>query len=192
MLTDGYVPYRFWCFVSCDDGTRELVFDEIIDPNGEWETASLKEIFKDELEARDGDLHISLNCVTGGLRCCLDIFDLLYMYSLSGNTVTVTIENFVSGAPVVIMMAADFVNAKKTKDYKFGPSILLTEPKMAMFGSLDELKKDLDTFSEMRENYIEKICVFTKLNKADLVKMMADETWLDEEKMREYGFITAR
>ena len=140
------------------------------------------QMFKDELNAGEGDITVWINSPGGDCVAAAQIYNMLIDYK--GN-VTVKIDGIAASAASVIAMAG-------TKVLMSPVSMLMIHNPMTMaFGNTAEMQKAIDMLGEVKESIINAYELKTSLSRAKLSRLMDAETWMNANKAVELGFADA-
>ena len=136
-------------------------------------------MFKDELNAGEGDITVWINSPGGDCVAAAQIYNMLIDYK--GN-VTVKIDGIAASAASVIAMAG-------TKVLMSPVSMLMIHNPMTMaFGNTAEMQKAIDMLGEVKESIINAYELKTSLSRAKLSRLMDAETWMNANMAVELGF----
>lgn len=144
------------------------------------------QLFKDELNAGNGDITVWINSPGGDCVAAAQIYNMLTNYK--GN-VTVKIDGIAASAASVIAMAGNTVLMSPVS------MMMIHNPATAAFGDHAEMQKAIDMLAEVKESIINAYAIKTGLTRAKLSHLMDSETWMDANKAVELGFaddITSR
>ena len=137
------------------------------------------QMFKDELNAGEGDITVWINSPGGDCVAAAQIYNMLIDYK--GN-VTVKIDGIAASAASVIAMAG-------TKVLMSPVSMLMIHNPMTMaFGNTAEMQKAIDMLGEVKESIINAYELKTSLSRAKLSRLMDAETWMNANMAVELGF----
>ena len=172
---------KFWNWIHDDSGGRVLRLEGPIDSESFWGDEITPAMFREELEAEEGDVTVWINSPGGNVFAAAEIYTMLKEYA---GAVTVRIASIAASAASVIAMAGTKV---------FMPSnatMMIHNAIMGCYGNSAELRKaadDLDVINEASCNsYLAKS---DKLSREELTAMLDAETFLTADKALEYGLI---
>lgn len=137
------------------------------------------QLFKDELNAGNGDITVWINSPGGDCVAAAQIYNMLTNYK--GN-VTVKIDGIAASAASVIAMAGNKVLMSPVS------MMMIHNPATAAFGDHAEMQKAIDMLAEVKESIINAYAIKTGLTRAKLSHLMDSETWMDANKAVELGF----
>ena len=136
-------------------------------------------LFKDELNAGDGDITVWINSPGGDCVAAAQIYNMLVDYS--GN-VTVKIDGMAASAASVIAMAGNEVLMSPVS------MLMIHNPATIAMGDHNEMQKAIDMLSEVKESIMNAYAIKTGLSRAKLSHLMESETWMNANKAVELGF----
>ena len=148
---------------------EESWFDDDITP----------QLFRDELNAGNGDITVWINSPGGDCIAASQIYSMLMDYK--GN-VTVKIDGIAASAASVIAMAGTKVFMAPTA------LMMIHNPATMAFGDHVDMKKAIDMLNEVKESIINAYEIRTNLSHTQLSHMMDDTTWMNAKKAIELGF----
>ena len=100
---------KFWNFVKNEAGERTLRLEGPIDSDNLWGDAVTPQMFRDELEAEDGDITVWINSPGGSVFAAAEIYTMLCDYSSKRGKVTVKVDAIAASAASVVAMAGERV-----------------------------------------------------------------------------------
>ena len=148
---------------------EESWFDDDITPR----------MFKDELNAGNGDVTVWINSPGGDCIAASQIYTMLMDYK--GN-VTVKIDGIAASAASVIAMAGTKVLMAPTA------LMMIHNPMTGAFGDHEDMQKAIEMLNEVKESIINAYEIRTNLSRAKLSHLMSSETWMNAKKAIELGF----
>ena len=140
------------------------------------------QMFKDELNAGEGDITVWINSPGGDCVAAAQIYNMLIDYK--GN-VTVKIDGIAASAASVIAMAGTKVLMSPVS------MLMIHNPMTLAFGNTAEMQKAIDMLGEVKESIINAYELKTSLSRAKLSRLMDAETWMNANKAVELGFADA-
>ena len=140
------------------------------------------QMFKDELNAGDGNITVWINSPGGDCIAAAQIYNMLTDYK---GRVTVKIDGIAASAASVIAMAGDTVLVSPVS------MIMIHNPATMAFGDREDLSKAMDMLDSVKESIMNAYVVKTGLSRNKLSAMMDAETWMDARKCVELGFADA-
>ena len=136
------------------------------------------QLFKDELNAGNGDITVWINS-PGGDCVAAQIYNMLSNYK---GKVTVKIDGIAASAASVIAMAGDTVLVSPVS------MLMIHNPATIAWGDHAEMQKAIDMLAEVKESIINAYVLKTGLSRSKLSHLMDAETWMDANKAVELGF----
>jgi len=136
-------------------------------------------MFKDELNAGNGDITVWINSPGGDCVAAAQIYNMLMDYK--GN-VTVKIDGIAASAASVIAMAGTKVLMSPVS------MLMIHNPATIAWGDHTEMQKAIDMLAEVKESIINAYVLKTGLSRARLSHLMDAESWMDANKAVELGF----
>ncbi len=136
-------------------------------------------LFKDELNAGEGDIVVWINSPGGDCVAAAQIYNMLMDYK---GSVTVKIDGIAASAASVIAMAGTKVLVSPVS------MMMIHNPVTVAMGDAAEMEKAIAMLSEVKDSIINAYEIKTNLSRARLSHMMDAETWMDAHKAVELGF----
>ena len=179
---------KFWNWknrVVQDSGTDGETTERVLELNGTIAEESwfdddvTPQLFKEELNAGNGDITVWINSPGGDCVAAAQIYNMLTDYS--GN-VTVKIDGIAASAASVIAMAGDTVLVSPVS------MMMIHNPATIAWGDSAEMQKAIAMLDEVKESIINAYEIKTGLDRKKLSKLMDAETWMDANSAVEYGF----
>ncbi len=137
------------------------------------------QLFKDELNAGNGDITVWINSPGGDCVAAAQIYNMLTNYK---GKVTVKIDGIAASAASVIAMAGDTVLVSPVS------MLMIHNPATIAWGDHAQMQKAIDMLSEVKESIINAYVLKTGLSRPKLSHLMDAETWMDANKAVELGF----
>ena len=137
------------------------------------------QLFKEELEAGDGDITVWINSPGGDCVAAAQIYNMLMDYK---GKVTVKVDGIAASAASVIAMAGAKVLMSPVS------MLMIHNPATIAFGDKAEMEKAIDMLSQVKESIMNAYEIKTGLSRARLSRMMDAETWMDANKAVELSF----
>jgi len=169
---------KFWNWAETEEG-RTLYLDGAISTDTWYEDDITPKIFKQELNAGQGDITIWINSPGGDCIAASQIYNMLMDYK--GN-VKVKIDGLAASAASVIAMAGSEVHISPTG------LMMIHNPMTIAFGDTVEMEKAISMLSEVKESIINAYELKTGLSRAKLSHLMDQESWFNAKKAVELGF----
>ena len=175
---------KFWNWSNSTDEnetnhTRVLSINGPIAEDSWFDDDVTPALFKDELNAGDGDITVWINSPGGDCVAAAQIYNMLVDYS--GN-VTVKIDGMAASAASVIAMSGDKVLMSPVS------MLMIHNPATIAMGDHNEMQKAIDMLSEVKESIMNAYAIKTGLSRAKLSHLMESETWMNANKAVELGF----
>lgn len=148
---------------------EESWFDDDITP----------QLFRDELNAGNGDITVWINSPGGDCVAAAQIYNMLMNYK--GN-VTIKIDGIAASAASVIAMAGTKVIMSPVS------MMMIHNPATAAFGDSADMQKAIAMLDEVKESIINAYEIKTGLSRTKLSHLMDAETWMDANSAIEMGF----
>ena len=137
------------------------------------------QLFRDELNAGNGDITVWINSPGGDCVAAAEIYNMLMNYN--GN-VTIKIDAIAASAASVIAMAGTKVIMSPVS------MMMIHNPATAAFGDSADMQKAIAMLDEVKESIINAYEIKTGLSRAKLSHLMDAETWMDANSAIEMGF----
>ncbi|NBI88098.1 Clp protease ClpP [Lachnospiraceae bacterium] len=173
---------KFWNWVKNEGGfsTERTLFlsGEISDETWYGDEVTPK-LFKDELNAGEGDITVWLNSPGGDVFAAAQIYNMLRDYK--GN-VTIKIDGLAASAASVIAMAGNTVLVSPVA------MMMIHNPATLAVGNAKDMERAIAMLNEVKESILNAYEGKTGLSRARLSHMMDDETWFNAKKAVELGF----
>ena len=168
-----------------DSGTEGEATERVLELNGTIAEESwfdddvTPQLFKEELNAGNGDITVWINSPGGDCVAAAQIYNMLTNYS---GKVTVKIDGIAASAASVIAMAGDTVLVSPVS------MMMIHNPATIAWGDSAEMQKAVAMLDEVKESIINAYEIKTGLDRKKLSKLMDAETWMDANSAVEYGF----
>lgn len=173
---------KFWNWVKNEGGpsTERTLFlsGEISDETWYGDEVTPK-LFKDELNAGEGDITVWLNSPGGDVFAAAQIYNMLRDYK--GN-VTIKIDGLAASAASVIAMAGNAVLVSPVA------MMMIHNPATLAVGNAKDMERAIAMLNEVKESILNAYEGKTGLSRVKLSHMMDDETWFNAKKAVELGF----
>ncbi|MCD8109134.1 MAG: Clp protease ClpP [Clostridiales bacterium] len=137
------------------------------------------QLFKDELNAGDGDITVWINSPGGDCVAAAQIYNMLMDYK--GN-VTVKIDGLAASAASVIAMAGTKVLVSPVS------MMMIHNPATIAMGNSAEMQKAIAMLDEVKESIMNAYEIKTGLSRTKISHLMDAETWMDANSAVEMGF----
>ena len=173
---------KFWNFIRNDAGERILRLEGPIDEDNFWGDEVTPGVFRDELEAEEGDVTVWINSPGGNVFAAAQIYTMLRDHK---GRITVKIDAIAASAASVIAMAGDRVLMSPVA------MLMVHDPMTIAMGNARDMEKAIDTLNEVKESIINAYVTKSGMSRSKVAKLMSDETWMNARKAVELGFADA-
>ena len=136
-------------------------------------------LFKEELNAGQGDITVWINSPGGDCIAAAQIYNMLMDYK--GN-VTIKIDGIAASAASVIAMAGTKVIVSPVS------MIMIHNPMTVAMGNSEEMQKAIEMLNSIKDSIINAYEIKTGLSRNKISRLMDEETWMDANKAIELGF----
>lgn len=127
-------------------------------------------LFKDELNAGQGDITVWINSPGGDCVAAAQIYNMLMEYK---GSVTVKIDGIAASAASVIAMAGTKVLMSPVS------TMMIHNPATMAWGDSAEMQKAIQMLSEVKESIINAYEIKTGMSRVKLSNLMDAETWMN-------------
>ncbi len=175
---------KFWNWIrnedeSVPDMERTLFLNGMISDETWYGDEVTPQLFKDELNAGNGNITVWINSPGGDVFAAAQIYNMLRDYK---GSVTVKIDGIAASAASVIAMAGDTVCMSPVA------MMMIHNPATMAMGDAKDMQKAIVMLNEVKESILNAYEFKTGLTRARLSHMMDDETWFNAKKAVELGF----
>ena len=175
---------KFWNWIrnedeSVPDMERTLFLNGMISDETWYGDEVTPQLFKDELNAGNGNITVWINSPGGDVFAAAQIYNMLRDYK---GSVTVKIDGIAASAASVIAMAGDTVCVSPVA------MMMIHNPATMAMGETRDMQKAIAMLNEVKESILNAYEFKTGLTRARLSHMMDDETWFNAKKAVELGF----
>ena len=170
---------KFWNWIRNDTGGRVLRLEGPIDSESFWGDEITPQMFRDELEAEEGDLTVWINSPGGNVFAAAEIYTMLQEYK---GAVTVKIASIAASAASVVAMAGKRVLMSPTA------LLMIHDPSTIAMGNAKDMEKAIETLNEVKESIINAYAAKSGMRRSKIAEMMSNETWMNAKKAVELGF----
>lgn len=173
---------KFWNWVKNEgelETPRTLFLSGEISDETWYGDEVTPQLFKDELNAGQGDITVWINSPGGDVFAAAQIYNMLKEYA--GN-VTVRIDSLAASAASVIAMAGNTVEMSPVA------MMMIHNPSTIAFGEAKDMQKAIGMLAEVKESILNAYEAKTGINRVKLSHMMDDESWFNAKKAVELGF----
>jgi len=155
---------KFWNWIKDSDETRTLRLEGPIDEESFWGDEITPQMFRDELNAGEGDA---------------EIYTMLKDYK---GSITVKIDAIAASAASVVAMAGDTVQMSPVA------MLMIHDPSTVAMGNTKDMEKAIEVLNEVKESIINAYAAKSGLTHARIANLMSNETWMNAKKAVELGF----
>ena len=170
---------KFWNWIRDDTGSRVLRLEGPIDSESFWGDEITPQMFRDELEAEDGDITVWINSPGGNVFAAAEIYTMLLEYK---GAVTVKIASIAASAASVVAMAGSRILMSPTA------LLMIHDPSTIAMGNARDMEKAIETLNEVKESIINAYAAKSGMRRGKIAELMSNETWMNAKKALEYGF----
>jgi len=173
---------KFWNLVKNEkEKTAELILYGSIGSDEYWDDISDK-VFKQDIENL-GDVEnitLHINSPGGSVFSAVAIANTLKNHKAK---VTANIDGLAASAATIITSACDTVRMPKNALF------MIHNPITFAYGNNQEMQKTVEMLDKVKNSIIETYLNKTKTDKETLSELMDNETWMDAETAKTYGFV---
>ncbi len=170
---------KFWNWIHDDSGGRILRLEGPIDNDSFWGDEITPAMFREDLEAEDGDVTVWINSPGGNVFAAAEIYTMLKEYA---GSVTVKIASIAASAASVVAMAGNRVLMSPTA------LLMIHDPSTIAMGNAKDMEKAIETLNEVKESIINAYAAKTGLRHNKIAELMSNETWMNAKKALDLGF----
>lgn len=173
---------KFWNLVKNEEEkTAELILYGSIGSDEYWDDVSDK-VFKQDIENLGDVENITLyiNSPGGSVFSAVAIANTLKNHKAK---VTANIDGLAASAATIITSACDTVRMPKNALF------MIHNPITFAYGNNQEMQKTVEMLNKVKNSIIETYLNKAKTDKETLSELMDNETWMDAETAKEYGFV---
>lgn len=171
---------KFWNWVRNEnEETRTLYLNGEISDETWYGDEVTPELFRNELEAGNGDIAVWINSPGGDVFAAAQIYNMLMDYK--GN-VTVKVDALAASAASVIAMAGTTVQMSPVA------MMMIHNPMTIAIGDSEEMKRAGTMLDEVKESIMNAYEIKTGLSRSRLSDLMNAESWFNARKAVELGF----
>ena len=169
---------KFWNWIHDDGGGRILRLEGPIDSENFWGDEVTPQMFREDLEAEDGDVTVWINSPGGNVFAAAEIYTMLKDYA---GKVTVKVASLAASAASVVAMAGDTVQMSPTA------LLMLHDPSTVAMGNARDMEKAIAALNEVKESIVNAYAAKSGLRRGRIADLMSEETWLNAKKAVELG-----
>lgn len=170
---------KFWNWIKDSDETRTLRLEGPIDEDSFWGDEITPQMFRDELNAGEGDVTVWINSPGGNVFAAAEIYTMLKDYK---GSITVKIDAIAASAASVVAMAGDTVQMSPVA------MLMIHDPSTVAMGNTKDMEKAIEVLNEVKESIINAYASKSGLSHARIANLMSNETWMNAKKAVELGF----
>lgn len=170
---------KFWNWIKDSDETRTLRLEGPIDEESFWGDEITPQMFRDELNAGEGDVTVWINSPGGNVFAAAEIYTMLKDYK---GSITVKIDAIAASAASVVAMAGDTVQMSPVA------MLMIHDPSTVAMGNTKDMEKAIEVLNEVKESIINAYASKSGLSHARIANLMSNETWMNTKKAVELGF----
>ena len=170
---------KFWNWIKDSDETRTLRLEGPIDEESFWGDEITPQMFRDELNAGEGDVTVWINSPGGNVFAAAEIYTMLKDYK---GSITVKIDAIAASAASVVAMAGDTVQMSPVA------MLMIHYPSTVAMGNTKDMEKAIEVLNEVKESIINAYASKSGLSHARIANLMSNETWMNAKKAVELGF----
>ena len=170
---------KFWNWIKDSDETRTLRLEGPIDEESFWGDEITPQMFRDELNAGEGDVTVWINSPGGNVFAAAEIYTMLKDYK---GSITVKIDAIAASAASVVAMAGDIVQMSPVA------MLMIHDPSTVAMGNTKDMEKAIEVLNEVKESIINAYAAKSGLTHARIANLMSNETWMNAKKAVELGF----
>lgn len=173
---------KFWNWVNNEgvpDKERTLFLNGEISDETWYGDEVTPKLFKDELDAGQGNITVWVNSPGGDVFAAAQIYNMLRDYK---GQVTVKIDGIAASAASVVAMAGDTVLVSPVA------MMMIHNPATIAIGEARDMEKAIAMLGEVKESILNAYEKKTGLARVKRSRMMDDETWFNAKKAVELGF----
>lgn len=170
---------KFWNWIHDDGGGRILRLEGPIDSENFWGDEITPQMFREDLEAEEGDVTVWINSPGGNVFAAAEIYTMLKDYA---GKVTVKVASLAASAASVVAMAGDTVQMSPTA------LLMLHDPSTVAMGNTRDMEKVIAALNEVKEAIVNAYAAKSGLRRGRIANLMSEETWLNAKKAVELGF----
>ena len=173
---------KFWNLVKNDEEkSAELILYGSIGSDEYWDDISDK-AFKQDIENL-GDVEniiLHINSPGGSVFSAVAIANTLKNHKAK---ITANIDGLAASAATIITSACDIVRMPKNALF------MVHNPITFAYGNNQDMKKTVEMLDKVKDSIIETYLNKAKTDRETLSELMDNETWMNAETAKEYGFI---
>ena len=173
---------KFWNVMKNEEEkSADLILYGNIGHDEDWDDISDK-VFKRDIENL-GDVEnitLHINSPGGSVFSAIAIANTLKNHKAK---VTANIDGIAASAATIITSACDVVRMPKNAHF------MIHNPMTFAYGNNQDMEKTLNMLNKVKDSIIETYLYKSNTDKETLSELMNEETWMDAETAKGYGFI---
>lgn len=173
---------KFWNFSPGEDGERVLRLEGTIAEETWWGDEITPEAFRSDLAAGEGDVTVWISSPGGDVYAAGQIYTALKEYP---GKVTVKIDGLCASAASVVAMSGDEILMSPVS------YMVIHNPATIAIGDSEEMRKARDMLDEIKEGIVNAYEAKTGLPRAEISRLMNEESCFNAKKAVELGFADA-
>ncbi len=158
---------------------RVLFLNGIIAEESWFDDEVTPELFREELEAGQGDITVWINSPGGDCVAAAQIYNMLIDYK---GDVTVKVDGIAASAASVIAMAGTKVLMSPVS------MMMIHNPATIAFGDTAEMTRAIGMLDAVKDSIMNAYEIKTGMSRTRISHLMDAETWMDANKAVELGF----
>lgn len=170
---------KFWSFIRNDAGERILRLEGPIDEDSFWGDEVTPRMFREELEAEEGNVTVWICSPGGNVFAAAEIYTMLCDHK---GKITVKIDSIAASAASIVAMAGDRVLMSPVA------MLMIHDPMTIAMGNAKDMEKVIATLNEVKASIINAYQRKTGLSRNKISQLMENETWMNAKKAVELGF----
>ncbi len=175
---------KFWNWVRNEGqdafgSDRTLYLDGEISDETWFGDEVTPQLFKDELNAGNGNITLWINSPGGDVFAAAQIYNMLMDYK---GDVTVKIDALAASAASVIAMAGTKVCMSPVA------MLMVHNPATVAIGDAEEMQKAIDMLNEVKESIMNAYEIKTGMSRHKISQLMDAETWMNAREAVKLGF----
>ena len=176
---------KFWNWIrnedeSVPDMERTLFLNGMISDETWYGDEVTPQLFKDELNAGNGNITVWINSPGGDVFAAAQIYNMLRDYK---GSVTVKIDGIAASAASVVAMAGEETLISPTG------MLMCHNPMTCAMGNKADMEKAIALLDEVKESIINAYAEKSHLSRNKIARLMDEETWMNAEKALQLGFV---
>lgn len=135
-----------------------------------------------DLPASTKEIHLRVNSPGGSVFDGMSMYELLKSEKNKGKKVIAYVDGLAASIASVIILAADEIVVGD------GSFVMIHKPMVGAFGNAAELERMINVLDKIEDQMLSIYAKKTGLSKAEISKMLSEETWLTSAEALEKGF----